>query len=428
MLEIIDSANMGLCGVVTNANNGQPIPATIWVEETPWPCFADPVVGDYHRVLLPGTYTVHYQANGFQEKIFSVQVDSGDPTILNVALNPSNQYYAYQVTTCAYYAPSDNYQNNPTEGISILGIPDEVCASLGVGGYIIVDMHDPITDLPDANDLKIYEGDTTIDGYSVYVSTDWDGPWMSLGTGMGTSEFDLANASVESVQFVKIVDDGNGNPGETNPGVDIDAVQNLAAGSGNQPPNTPSQPNGPTIGAPNIEYIYNTTTTDPESQQIYYLWSWGDTMGTWLGPFESGDVAQTTHIWNAPGNYTVKVKAKDILGVESGWSLPITVSIESSPHLEIGDITGGFGVSAKVKNNGSGEASDVGWSINLKGGLVILGRETTGTITKIQPGFSPQIQSGFILGFGRCTITVTADSAEKTVSAFLLGPFVFIKK
>jgi hypothetical protein len=428
MMEIIDSANMGLTGVVTNANNGQPVAATVWVDEAPWPCFADPQVGDYHRVLLPGSYTVHYRANGFEEKTFSVEVNSGDPTVLNVALNPSNQFYAYQVTTCDYYAPSDNYQNNPTEGISILGPPDDICASLGVGGSIIVDMKDNISDLPNASDLKVYEGDTTTDGYSVYVSANWNGPWTNIGTGMGTAEFDLADGSIESAQYVKIVDDGSGNPSEANPGVDIDSVQNLAVEVGNQPPNTPAQPNGPGTGQSNVEYSYTTTTTDPESQQVYYLWSWGDTMGTWLGPFDSGAVAEAIHIWIAVGDYTVKVKAKDILGVESGWSPSINVHIESSPVIEIGAITGGFGsVTAEVKNTGAGEASNVTWSINLEGGLVLLGRETTGMITKIQPGFSPQIQTGFLLGIGKVTITVTVGSAEKTSSAFLLGPFVLIK-
>jgi len=429
MLELIDAADMGITGVVTNANNGQPLAATVWVEEAPWPCFADPLVGDYHCVLLPGTYTVHYRANGFEEKTFSVQVDSGDPTVLNVELNPSNQFYAYQVTTCAYYAPSDNYQNNPSEGISSLGPPDEICASLGVSGSIILDMADEITDLPDASDLQVFEGGSTTDGYTVYVSTNWNGPWTNIGTGMGTAEFDFADGSVESARYVKIVDDGNGSPSENNPGVDIDAVQNLAAENENQPPNTPAQPDGPGTGESNVEYSFTTTTTDPESQQVYYLWSWGDAMGTWLGPFDSGAIAEATHTWNTSGNYTVKVKAKDVLGIESGWSDPITVRIETSPPVEIGEITSGFGrITAEVKNTGTSEASNVTWSITLQSGLVLLGRQTTGSITKIQPGLSTQIQTRFLFGFGKITITVTAHVAEKTISAFLLGPLIIIKK
>jgi len=428
MLGIIDAAHMGITGVVTNANNGEPIPATIWVQEAFWPCFADPVVGDYHRVLLPGTYTVHYRANGFQEQTFSVQVESGDPTVLNVALIPGTHYYAYQVTTCKYYAPSNNYQNNPTEGISSLGPPDGICASLGVTGYIILDMLDPITDLPDANDMKVYEAGPTSDGYSVYVSADWNGPWVFLGTGMGTAEFDLASGSVESARYVKIVDDGDGNPSDLNPGVDIDAVENLAAATANQPPNDPAQPDGPITGGTDVSYTYTTTTTDPESEQIFYLWSWGDgTQSQWLGPFDSGAAAEASHSWNMAGIYAVKVKAKDSLGLESGWSPSLPVQIDDSAHLEIGEITGGFGVTTNVINAGVLEATNVAWSITLDGGVVLFGRVTTGTLLKIQPGFSPQIRTGFLLGVGTLTITVTADDAEKTVSALLLGPFVLIQ-
>ncbi len=427
MMDIITAANMGLTGVVTNANNGQPIPATVWVEEALWPCFADPDVGDYHRILLPGAYTVHYRANGYQEKTYTVEVEEGEPTVLNVALTPSNQYYAYQVTTCAYYAPSDNYQTNPTEGIACLGPPDGICASLGVGGYIIVDMLDQITNLPDANDLKVFEGDVTEDGYSVYVSSDWQGPWVFLGAGTGTAEFDLAAGSTESARYVKIVDDGNGNPSELNPAVDIDAVQNLAAASANQPPDNPDLPLGPTSGGTNIDYLYTTTTIDPEGQQVFYLWSWGDGMGDWLGPFDSGATADATHRWNASGDYMVKVKAKDGSGIESGWSDPITVHITDSPQVEIGEITGGFGIIAQVMNTGAGEAINVNWSISLQGGLVFLGRESSGTILKIMPGFSPRIKTGFVVGVGVVTVSVKAADAEKTASGFLLGPLVFLR-
>ena len=428
MLGIIEAAGMGLSGVVTNANTGEPIPATIWVEEAYWPNFADPVVGDYHRVLLPGSYTVHYRANGFEGKTYSVQVGSGAATVLDVELSPADEYYAYQVTICKYYAPSNNYQNNPTDGIMALGPPDGVCASLGVGGSIVLDMLDPITDLPDANDVRVYEGGPTSDGYSVYVSSEWNGPWVFLGTGMGTAEFDLASGAIESARYVRIVDDGDGNAYELNPGVDIDAVQNLAAAHANQPPEDPIQPDGPTTGGTNVHYSYSTTTIDPESQLVYYRWSWGDgTESEWIGPFDSGAPAEASHKWDTAGIYSVKVKAKDVFGLESGWSPSLTVHIDDVPFLEIGEVTGGFGVTAKVRNIGAVDALNVTWSITLEGGVVLFGRVTTGTLLLVQPGGSSQIRTGFLLGVGRITITVAASDAQKTVSGLLLGPFILIQ-
>jgi hypothetical protein len=427
MFDIIKAADLGLRGLVTDAQTGQPVAATVWVQEAFWPCFADPLVGDFHKPLLPGSYHVTVRANGYQEQEFSVEVEAGHPTYLNVSLSRAYQYYGYQITVADYYAPSDNFQNNPTEAIAALGPPDGSCASLGVNGYIIVDMRDNITD-GDGPDFTVYEGDGTTDGYLVYGSPYWNGPWTNLGTGMGTTTFDLANASIESAQYMKIVDDGTGSPGEQNPGCDIDAIENLAATGGNLPPNTPAQPVGPLTGAANVVYTYTTSTTDPESQQVLYQWSWGDAESPWLGPYDSGAVAEATHSWSTAGDYLVRVRAKDTAGAMSGWSTPIMVRIEASPVLEIGAVTGGFKVHATVHNAGAGVATNVPWNISLQGGVVLVGRQTNGLLNVVQPGFSPQIQTGFILGIGRLSITVIAGSAEKTVGAFLFGPFVFVKK
>jgi len=427
MFDIIKAADMGLRGIVTDAQTGQPLAATVWVEEAYWPCFADPLVGDYHKPLMPRSYHVTLRANGYQEQEFTVDVETGHPTYLNVTLSRANAFFAYQITVARFIAPSNNFQNNPTEAIAALGPPDESCASLGVGGYIIVDMKDNITD-GEESDFKIYEGDGIADGYSIYGSTSWNGPWTMIGTGMGTTEFDLDDVSLESVRYLKIIDDGNGNPSEVNPGCDIDAVENLAAEIPNLPPLNPTVPNGPQTGVVNITYSYTTTTTDPESQQVYYLWSWGDENDTWLGPFDSGAPAQATHVWSDVGNYSVMVKARDILGVESGWSDPLMVRIETLPIIEIGEITAGFGkVIAEVRNLGAVEAWNVSWSITLNDGLVLLGRQTTGSITEIQPVSFVLIQTSFVFGIGRISITVTADDAEKTVSALLLGLFVLIR-
>jgi hypothetical protein len=178
----------------------------------------------------------------------------------------------------------------------------------------------------------------------------------------------------------------------------------------------------------NVVYTYTTNTTDPENQQVYYQWSWGDVVSPWIGPYDSGTVADATHAWNAAGDYLVKVKAKDTSDVESGWSAPIMVHIESAPELEIGAVTGGFGITATVSNIGAGVATNVHWNITLTSGLVLLGRHTSGVLNVIQPGFNPKVHTGFIFGIGSVSVTVDASTAEKTVRAFLLGPVVLMKK
>lgn len=353
MLEIIEAADMGIRGIVTDADTGQPISGTIWVEEANWPSFTDPQIGDYHHVLLPGTYTVHYRANGYIEQVHTLEVTSSyEPIALDVALEPESNYYAYQVTMCNFYDPFDypnNFQNNPTEAISALGPSDSVCASLGVGGMIVLDMGQEIVDIESEPDFKVFEGGTTSDGYRVYVSENWNGPWTDMGLATGTEEFDLEDVSLEAARYVKIVDDNNGSPTETNPGVDIDAVENLAAGN---IPNRPEKPNGPTTGVVNVEYTFSSSTTDPQQDQVYYMFSWGDgSTSEWLGPYESGVTVQASHSWSQLGNYEVKVKAKDTCEAESSWSQPLAVSIVNNTPPNPPAITGPAKVKTNVKND-----------------------------------------------------------------------------
>jgi len=232
MMDIIEYSNMGLRGIVTDNITDEPVSATVWVEEAYWPCFTDPIIGDYHKLLMAGNYTVHYQANGYEQKIFNVEVFSGDPTILNVSLDRNNENYAYQITWYYCYDPysyDNNYLNNPTEGISALGPPDNISASIGKGGEIVLDMG-PGVNISDisGDDFIVYDGDSNPEGYFVEVSENWDGPWISLGYGTGTSSFDLADGSIYNAKFVKIIDDDDGDAYEINPGFDLDAIKLLS--------------------------------------------------------------------------------------------------------------------------------------------------------------------------------------------------------
>jgi hypothetical protein len=177
----------------------------------------------------------------------------------------------------------------------------------------------------------------------------------------------------------------------------------------NTPPNTPDAPTGPSTGEIGLEYTFTTSTTDAQNNDVYYMVSWGDSISSWLGPYASGEVVSLKHTWDFVGDYSVTVKAKDSEGLESSWSEASVISIVSLPRIEIGAITGGFGgITAEIKNVGAGDATDVAWSITLEGGFVLLGRGTTGTYTKIMPGFAPKAKTCFVFGFGSVDINITA--------------------
>ena len=195
----------------------------------------------------------------------------------------------------------------------------------------------------------------------------------------------------------------------------------------NTPPAAPEKPSGPGTGEIGIEYTFTTSTTDAQNSDVYYLVSWGDTIGDWLGPYASGETVSLKHTWSLVGEYSITVKAKDAEGLESSWSEASTMSIVALPRIEIGEVTASFGsLSAEIKNVGAGDASDVDWSISLQGGLVLLGRDSTGTFAKIVPGFAPKAKTGFVFGFGSVDILISAGDIEKTATARLIGPF-FLK-
>jgi hypothetical protein len=97
------------------------------------------------------------------------------------------------------------------------------------------------------------------------------------------------------------------------------------------PPNKPNKPTGQINGSVSKNYFYKTSTTDPELDKIYYIFDWGDgTESEWIGPYESGQECNISHIWIEEGNYVIKVKAKDTYGKESEWSDPLIISMPKS--------------------------------------------------------------------------------------------------
>jgi subtilisin family serine protease len=184
----------------------------------------------------------------------------------------------------------------------------------------------------------------------------------------------------------------------------------------NMPPEVPPPPNGETDGVTDIEYMYSSCTVDPEGDQILYMFDWGDnTTSNWFGPCSSNATIEASHIWEEPGEMLVCVKAKDINGSESDWSEPLTVEIIQGPVLDVGVLAGGaLKAGANVWNRGAVEATNVSYRISLDGGFILLGKETTGTIPKINPGEFVAVSSSPIIGFGKTRVLVEVDIPVST--------------
>jgi len=100
------------------------------------------------------------------------------------------------------------------------------------------------------------------------------------------------------------------------------------------PPDKPAKPSGPTSGKSGQEYVYSTNTTDPDGDQILYLFDWGNgSTSDWLGPYDSGEICEASHCWDEKGTYLIKVKARDKYGIEGPWSDPLSLSIPKNKAI-----------------------------------------------------------------------------------------------
>ena len=221
MIAMIEYAGYGLEGTVTDAITGDPITAAVFVNDY-YPAYSDPTAGDYHKYVLPGTYSITITANGYQSQtINNVVVTSNSAAITNFQLQPGGGHFVYKFS--ASQIPDNNFLD---EGLThaVLGSPDDINYSIGKNGWCVLDMLNPIIDGA-GSDLIVYEGDSSPEGYYCYAGQTIDGPWHLLGPGTGTTQFDLAASGLAEAQFIRILDDGDGTAIAQNAGFDLDAIK-----------------------------------------------------------------------------------------------------------------------------------------------------------------------------------------------------------
>ena len=172
------------------------------------------------------------------------------------------------------------------------------------------------------NILTILDNDYDVDGDQIQINTITN-PLHGTATHNGqTITYTPTVGYAGSDTFEYSIIDDNGSEPVTG---DIEIIIQT-----NNPPTTPSLPNGPTSGYISTSYTFSTTATDPEHQDISYGWDINNDSITdqWTGPEHSGDTSTIINSWDTIGTYTLKVKAQDTLGKESPWSNTHTIVIK----------------------------------------------------------------------------------------------------
>lgn len=320
MVEMISRSNWGISGMITDSVTGEPLRASIWINDY-YPVYSDPAVGDYHKYLIPGTYTVKIQANGYKTRTFTnISVPLTGCIEVNAELASEPKWYAHQVISS--HIPGNNF-GDPGYTPGALGAPDGTPYALGHLGWIVLDMHDTIFN-GEGNDFKVIEAGTTPKSFTVSGSNSIDGPFQVIGTGNGTTSFDLAACPLDKVRYLRIADNGTGAISGSGAGYNLDAVEMLTP-----PLIVRFTSDSDSICAEHAVHYTNNCSGNPNQ------WNWSFPGGI---PSSSSSAVPPEIYYNLPGNYDVS------LTISNGFtSTSLTkqgfIKVFESPVVELGKDT-----------------------------------------------------------------------------------------
>lgn len=122
------------------------------------------------------------------------------------------------------------------------------------------------------------------------------------------------------------------------------------------------------------------------------------------------------------GEHIIYYYSVDLAGnIEIEKSAQFTV--EGAPPSLVLSITGGFGVSATITNNGTTTLTDIEWTMSLNGRLIFVGKAKSGTIDALAPGESVTVND-FVIGLGNTGIHVAAESVATDATGTVILVFV----
>jgi hypothetical protein len=213
MLAYMETCLIGVRGLVTDANTGDPIDATVTVVGRDHNVYTDPDVGDYHRMIMPGTYALKFEAAGYDAvTISNVVVSSGDATRLDVQLGPSAQisYPNGGETLTAGVATDITWYGNPTAQFHVQYSDNYGQISSVADGFESGSLGPDYATGGNANWL-VTSADAHAGSYSARGGTvdHYGETWMTRTVGGGTVSFWYRVSSEEDYDWFNFYVDGS---------------------------------------------------------------------------------------------------------------------------------------------------------------------------------------------------------------------------
>ena len=221
--------------------------------------------------------------------------------------------------------------------------------------------------------------------YYYYVTTDYICPG---GTFNNQVAMTIESSLTQTCKIFPFIGNQCGYFGDANPPGSVPSYQltvpqqsitfNLIAVSSNNNPNPPSL-TGPTTGSTNTNYPFTTQASDMDGDQVRYGIDWdnNNTVDEWTAYVASNIAVNTNHQWATPGTYTLKALTQDSKSAVSGWSAPLTITIQT------------------IVNGACGAANGFPTTNPPAIGLCF-----SGTPTAVTPGVAPGPYSWTCLGSG----------------------------
>jgi len=289
--------------------------------------------------VVQGTYVVNFIGSGTVTsgccgEVVTYDWDFGDGSIHSSLVSPTHSYTSYGTYTVTLTVTTTNmcgfsYTATDTTTAKCFSDPTE---------------EPPVVILLYPEGGETLKGKVKVEWYAYDTQDEYDMPiylyyydysWNQInGILENTGEYMWDTTSLPDGTYKLLVEavDGGGNVGhdESEPF----QIKNHDEPTENQAPNKPSRPSGPAKGKAGEEYTYSSSTSDSDGDQVWYMWDFGDGKSSgWLGPYNSGETCEASHVWSEKDDYQIKVKAKDEYGKESAWSDPFGISMPKNKQF-----------------------------------------------------------------------------------------------